>query len=147
MGVNLARYGPVVRSARRWSGAALLAAALLGSFGLAWLVVGALVLAFPANMTAEERWFGGGMVAGFGVLPVPAALLILAAGVFGRRRLSRLRQLAAVVRETRPQLPVLLVSGYAELPSTTPALALHRLAKPFTPDQLLDAIEQLRGGS
>ena len=30
-------------------------------------------------------------------------------------------QLAAVVRETRPQLPVLLVSGYAELPSTTPA--------------------------
>ncbi|KZX51874.1 PAS domain-containing protein [Stutzerimonas frequens] len=56
-------------------------------------------------------------------------------------------QLAAVVRETRPQLPVLLVSGYAELPSTTPALALHRLAKPFTPDQLLDAIEQLRGGS
>jgi len=56
-------------------------------------------------------------------------------------------QLAVVVRETRPQLPVLLVSGYAELPSTTPALALRRLAKPFTQDQLLDAIEQLRGGS
>jgi len=52
-------------------------------------------------------------------------------------------QLAAVVRETRPQLPILLVSGYAELPSTAPALALHRLAKPFSQDELLDAIEQL----
>jgi len=52
-------------------------------------------------------------------------------------------QLAAVVRETRPQLPILLVSGYAELPSTAPALPLHRLAKPFSQDELLDAIEQL----
>jgi hypothetical protein len=98
MGVNLARYGPVARSARRWSGAALLGAALLGSFGLAWLVLGALVLAIPANLTAEERWFGGGLVLGFGVLPIPGALLILIAGLLGRRRLSRLRQLAAVVR-------------------------------------------------
>ncbi len=54
-------------------------------------------------------------------------------------------QLAAVVRETRPQLPVLLVSGYAELPSANSALPLQRLAKPFTQDQLLDSIEQLRG--
>ncbi|GLZ23583.1 hypothetical protein Pstu01_02530 [Stutzerimonas stutzeri] len=52
-------------------------------------------------------------------------------------------QLAAVVRESRPQLPILLVSGYAELPSTAPALPLHRLAKPFSQDELLDAIEQL----
>ena len=52
-------------------------------------------------------------------------------------------QLAAVVRETRPHLPILLVSGYAELPSTAPQLPLHRLAKPFSQDQLLDAIEQL----
>ncbi len=52
-------------------------------------------------------------------------------------------QLAAVVRETRPQLPILLVSGYAELPSTAPALALQRLAKPFSQHELLDAIEQL----
>jgi PAS domain S-box-containing protein len=52
-------------------------------------------------------------------------------------------QLAVVVRETRPQLPILLVSGYAELPSTAPALALHRLAKPFSQDELLNAIEQL----
>ncbi len=52
-------------------------------------------------------------------------------------------QLAAVVRETRPQLPILLVSGYAELPSATPALPLRRLAKPFSQNELLDAVEQL----
>lgn len=53
-------------------------------------------------------------------------------------------QLAAEVRASRPELPILLVSGYAELPSATPALPLQRLAKPFTQDQLLDAVEQLR---
>ena len=56
-------------------------------------------------------------------------------------------QLAAEVRASRPELPILLVSGYAELPSATPALPLQRLAKPFTQDQLLDSIEQLRGTS
>jgi CheY-like chemotaxis protein len=55
-------------------------------------------------------------------------------------------QLAAEVRATQPQLPILLVSGYAELPSATPALSLRRLAKPFSQDQLLDAVEQLSVG-
>ncbi|MCQ4295184.1 PAS domain-containing protein [Pseudomonas stutzeri] len=55
-------------------------------------------------------------------------------------------QLAAIIRETRPHLPILLVSGYAELPSATPAVPLRRLAKPFNQHQLLDAVEQLSIG-
>lgn len=55
-------------------------------------------------------------------------------------------QLAAVVRGTHPGLPILLVSGYADLPSATPALPLRRLAKPFSQNELLDAVEQLSIG-
>ncbi len=98
MGVNLDRFARVARASRRWTGGALLGAALLGSFGLAWLVLGALVLAIPADLTRDERLLGGGMVLVFGGLPVPGAFLLLAAGLLGRRRLSRLRRLAALVR-------------------------------------------------
>ena len=55
-------------------------------------------------------------------------------------------QLAAVARQSRPHLPILLVSGYAELPAAVPALPLRRLAKPFSQSELFDAIEQLRAG-
>jgi PAS domain S-box-containing protein len=50
-------------------------------------------------------------------------------------------QLADAVRAGWPDLPVLLVSGYAELPEGT-ANDLPRLAKPFRQDQLLPAVEQ-----
>ena len=48
-------------------------------------------------------------------------------------------QLAAALRVDWPSLPILLVSGYAELPSKT-ALELPKLAKPFSLDDLEDAI-------
>ena len=50
-------------------------------------------------------------------------------------------QLAEAARAGWPELPVLLVSGYAELPEGT-ADDLPRLAKPFRQDQLLPAVEQ-----
>ena len=54
-------------------------------------------------------------------------------------------QLAAALRVDWPTLPILLVSGYAELPSKT-ALELPKLAKPFSLDDLEDAIARtIRG--
>jgi PAS domain S-box-containing protein len=50
-------------------------------------------------------------------------------------------QLAEAARAGWPGLPVLLVSGYAELPEGT-ANDLPRLAKPFRRDQLVPAVEQ-----
>jgi PAS domain S-box-containing protein len=50
-------------------------------------------------------------------------------------------QLAEAARAGWPELPVLLVSGYAELPEGI-ANDLPRLAKPFRQDQLLPAVEQ-----
>jgi CheY-like chemotaxis protein len=50
-------------------------------------------------------------------------------------------QLAEAVRAGWPELPVMLVSGYAELPEGI-ANDLPRLAKPFRQDQLLPAVEQ-----
>ncbi|MDP5280014.1 PAS domain S-box protein [Sphingomonas sp. DG1-23] len=50
-------------------------------------------------------------------------------------------QLAEAARAGWPDLPILLVSGYAELPEGT-AHDLPRLAKPFRQDQLLPAVEQ-----
>jgi signal transduction histidine kinase/CheY-like chemotaxis protein len=51
-------------------------------------------------------------------------------------------ELAAASREVRPSLPVLLATGYAELPEGT-QIDLPRLAKPYHQDQLRDQLEQL----
>ena len=51
-------------------------------------------------------------------------------------------ELAAASREVRPALPVLLATGYAELPEGT-QLDLPRLAKPYHQDQLRERLDQL----
>jgi CheY-like chemotaxis protein len=51
-------------------------------------------------------------------------------------------ELVAASREVRPSLPVLLATGYAELPEGT-QLDLPRLAKPYHQDQLRDQLDQL----
>jgi PAS domain S-box-containing protein len=51
-------------------------------------------------------------------------------------------ELAAASRRVRPSLPVLLATGYAELPEGT-QLDLPRLAKPYHQDQLRDQLDQL----
>jgi PAS domain S-box-containing protein len=53
-------------------------------------------------------------------------------------------ELAAASREVRPTLPVLLATGYAELPEGA-QLDLPRLAKPYHQDQLRDRLDQLLG--
>ena len=53
-------------------------------------------------------------------------------------------ELAAASRQLRPQLPILLATGYAELPEGT-QLDLPRLAKPYHQDQLRDRLDQLLG--
>ena len=52
-------------------------------------------------------------------------------------------QLLTAIRERRPDLPVILATGFAELPAGTDA-AMHRLAKPFTQRELADAVESAR---
>ena len=54
-------------------------------------------------------------------------------------------ELAAASRELRPSLPILLATGYAELPEGA-QLDLPRLAKPYHQDQLRDRLDQLLGG-
>jgi CheY-like chemotaxis protein len=51
-------------------------------------------------------------------------------------------ELAAASREVRPSLPILLATGYAELPEGT-QVDLPRLAKPYHQDQLRDRLDQL----
>jgi signal transduction histidine kinase/CheY-like chemotaxis protein len=53
-------------------------------------------------------------------------------------------ELAAASREVRPSLPILLATGYADLPEGT-QLDLPRLAKPYHQDQLRDRLDQLLG--
>jgi PAS domain S-box-containing protein len=53
-------------------------------------------------------------------------------------------ELAAASREVRPQLPVLLATGYADLPEGA-STDVPRLAKPYHQDQLRDRLEQLLG--
>ncbi|WP_398475071.1 ATP-binding protein [Tardiphaga sp.] len=53
-------------------------------------------------------------------------------------------ELAAQSREVRPMLPILLATGYADLPEGA-HLDLPRLAKPYHQDQLRDRLEQLLG--
>jgi len=55
-------------------------------------------------------------------------------------------QLAAAIRVDWPNLPILLVSGYAELPSKTP-FEVPKLAKPFSLEDLEDAIARTIGGT
>ncbi|HEX4297170.1 MAG TPA: PAS domain S-box protein, partial [Devosia sp.] len=51
-------------------------------------------------------------------------------------------QLIAAARERLPQLPVILATGYAELPAEGPSVP--RLGKPFMQDDLARALAQLR---
>ncbi|MFL6838487.1 MAG: ATP-binding protein [Bradyrhizobium sp.] len=53
-------------------------------------------------------------------------------------------ELAAASREVRPSLPVLLATGYADLPEGA-QVDLPRLAKPYHQDQLRDRLDQLLG--
>ena len=53
-------------------------------------------------------------------------------------------ELAAASRELRPSLPILLATGYADLPEGA-QLDLPRLAKPYHQDQLRDRLDQLLG--
>jgi hypothetical protein len=42
---------------------------------------------------------------------------------------------SAAAREIRPRLPILLATGYAELPAGSP-LSLPRISKPYQPEKL-----------
>ncbi|MFB9267725.1 ATP-binding protein [Bradyrhizobium erythrophlei] len=53
-------------------------------------------------------------------------------------------ELAAAALKVRPQLPVLLATGYAELPDGV-QVDLPRLAKPYHQDQLRERLDQLLG--
>jgi PAS domain S-box-containing protein len=53
-------------------------------------------------------------------------------------------ELAAATREVRPSLPILLATGYAELPEGA-QVDLPRLAKPYHQDQLRDRLDQMLG--
>jgi DNA-binding NtrC family response regulator len=49
-------------------------------------------------------------------------------------------QLIEEIRARRPELPVILATGYAELPQTVSASSIARLAKPFTQRALAEAM-------
>jgi DNA-binding LytR/AlgR family response regulator len=51
-------------------------------------------------------------------------------------------QLASAARQIRPELPVLLATGYAELPAG-PDLGLPRIGKPYQQEQLAAEITKL----
>jgi CheY-like chemotaxis protein len=57
------------------------------------------------------------------------------------------RELAAVLRDDRPDLPLVLVTGYADQPlvSHLGARAAY-VEKPFTGDTLLSALRQVLAG-
>ncbi len=52
-------------------------------------------------------------------------------------------ELAEAVRSDWPDLPIIIATGYAELPEG-PAQALRRLAKPFFEQDLAQAIASVR---
>jgi FixJ family two-component response regulator len=52
-------------------------------------------------------------------------------------------RLAKALRERQPNLPIVLASGYAELPEA-PVPGMVRLSKPFTRRELYRAIEDAR---
>jgi CheY-like chemotaxis protein len=49
-------------------------------------------------------------------------------------------QLAEALRQSRPGMPLILASGYADLPAAAELPSLSRLSKPFTQDELAAAI-------
>ncbi|RPI20484.1 MAG: response regulator, partial [Acidobacteria bacterium] len=54
-------------------------------------------------------------------------------------------ELLKIAKATWPKIPVLVITGYASLASAVEATQLgaaHYLAKPFTPDELLAAVER-----
>jgi signal transduction histidine kinase len=51
-------------------------------------------------------------------------------------------QLAKAIRELRPELPILLATGYAELPSSA-ELELPRISKPYVQAHLADALAKV----
>jgi signal transduction histidine kinase len=55
-------------------------------------------------------------------------------------------ELARQVRQFRPNLPIILATGYAELPGGDD-LGLPRLNKPYKPEELAAAIQRLMDGS
>lgn len=55
-------------------------------------------------------------------------------------------ELARCVRSSRPRFPIVLASGYAELPDDEGLSNLHRLGKPFDQAQLVAAIERAMKG-
>ena len=56
-------------------------------------------------------------------------------------------QLAAAAREIRPELPILLATGYAELPASS-AIGLPRIGKPYQQDQLAaEIVKVLKHGA
>jgi PAS domain S-box-containing protein len=55
-------------------------------------------------------------------------------------------QLAAAIKVVWPELPILLISGYAELPSKR-AFEVPKLAKPFTLDDLEEAVARTMHGT
>ena len=48
-------------------------------------------------------------------------------------------QLAVAIKELRPELPIILATGYAELPGNAPTY-LRRLAKPYRLPELAEAV-------
>jgi PAS domain S-box-containing protein len=52
-------------------------------------------------------------------------------------------ELLKAIRERRPDLPVILATGFAELPPGTDS-AVRRLAKPFTQRELAEAVDSVR---
>ena len=55
-------------------------------------------------------------------------------------------QLAEAIGTERPSLPVLVMTGYAELPDTS-RVTLPRLAKPFAQAELAAAIAEVTSGA
>ena len=53
-------------------------------------------------------------------------------------------QLAEAILAGRPDLPIILATGYAELPAGL-GMTLPRLAKPFTQQQLANALKEAIG--
>ncbi|MBB5666251.1 hybrid sensor histidine kinase/response regulator [Rhizobium leguminosarum] len=52
-------------------------------------------------------------------------------------------ELAEAIREEWPEIPIILATGYAELPEGTRVANLPRLGKPFSQAQLADAISRV----
>ena len=53
-------------------------------------------------------------------------------------------QLHKAIGQLRPSLPVILATGYAELPGNVPA-NLRRLSKPYRVPELIEALAAMEG--